>query len=359
MRKKLPLVSLIIPAFRSEFFIAGIIESIKKMRYPDYEVIIVFDPSEDKGPEIARGMVGRNRKWHIVENKIRIGSTKSLNLGIKMSKGKFIGFVACDMTIDPNWMRELVNYLLYSDSSVGGAIAKFYDFHKHDRLQVYRLYLVRQTGWVVSPDFSRKDGPEFQKPIETFNGFEGLIVRRDVFSKIGVFDEDIDALIYDLDMSWRFWLAGYRIVEVPSAKIYHWSLKEGRQNAKWEFFYARMINLFIKNYSLKSLVVYLPQLVLIYTVRAFVLLLRGNTDPIKGWIEAIIWTIKNLPKTLKKRHRIQTQVRKVSDGYLFDKIFYKGSLLSFYHYWKKNRDHSAPILMTSESKNRKAVSYSA
>lgn len=359
MNKKLPLVSVIIPAFRSEFFIEGIIESLKKMRYPNYEIIIVFDPSEDRGPEIARRLVGRNKHWHIIENKIRLGSTKSLNLGIKKSKGEFIGFVACDMTLDPDWMRELTDYLLHSDSSVGAAIAKFYDFHRHDYLQVYRLYLMRQTGWVASLDFGRKDGLEYQKLIETFNGFEGLIVRREVFSKIGMFDEDVDALIYDLDMSWRLWLAGYKMIEVPKAKVYHWSLKEGRQNAKWEFFYARMINLFIKNYSLKSLIVYLPQFVIIYTARAFWLLLRGNTDPVRGWIEAIIWTIGNLPKTIKKRHRIQTEVRKVSDEYLFDKIFYQGSLLSFYRYWKQNRERFAPILMNEESSNRKAMSYSA
>lgn len=358
MVRKYPLVSIIVPAFRSEFLIANLIKSIKKTKYPNFEVIIVFDPS-DNGPQVARKITKGSKKWRIIENKERLGSTKSLNLGIKKSKGEFIAFVACDMTLDPNWLTKLMDYLLKSDNSVGGAIAKFYDFHQHSRIQVYRHYLMRETGWIVSLDLGKKDGPKYKKVIETFNGFEGLVVRRKVFQDVGMFDEDVDALIYDLDMNWRVWLGGYRIVLVPQAKVFHWSLKEGRQNVKWEFFYGRMVNLFIKNYGLKSLILYLPQFFLIYTLRAFILFVRGNTDALVGWFNALVWTVRNLPKTLKKRRKIQTDVRKVTDDYLFEKIFYKGTIFDFYKYLKRAKKDISPILLNKESTRKEVVSYSA
>lgn len=353
-----PLVSIIIPAYRSEFLIADLIKSLRSTTYKNLEAIIVFDPCGDKGPEIARKMTGDDKRWKIIENKKRLGSTKSLNLGIKKSKGSLIAFTACDMTFDPGWLKELVKYLLKSDEKVGGVIAKFYDFHQHNRIQVYRHYLMRQTGWIVSLDLGKKDGPRYQKPIETFNGFEGLVIRKEVFKAAGVFDEDIDALIYDLDMNWRVWLAGYRIVLVPTAKVYHWSLKEGRQNAKWEFFYGRMINIFIKNYSLKSLFIFLPQFVVIYTLRALLLLLKGNSSAMTGWLQVLLWSFKNFPETLKKRKIVQGRVRKVSDDYLFSKIFFQGSIFDFYRYLKKAKNEVAPILLNDESLKKETISYS-
>lgn len=357
--KKLPLVSVIIPAYRSEVFMEGLIKSIEQTDYPNFEVIVVFDPSSDKGPQIAKEIVGKNKRWKIIENKTRLGSTKSLNLGIRQSKGELVAFIPCDMVVDPKWMRELVEFLTHAELSVGAAIAKIYDFHQRNRLQVHWMYLMPQTGWVVIPEFGCKDGPRYQKPIETYSGAEAIIVRRHVFGITGMYDEDIDALIYDLDMTWRIWLGGFRIVRIPTAKVYHWSLKVGRQNAKWEFLYCKMINFFIQNYSLKSLMVYLPQMVVIYSTRAILLLASGNSDALRGWLTALFWTIRNLPKTLKKRQVIQTQVRRVSDEYLFEKIFFKGNLWSFYRYWKRTKERISPLLLTEEGKKEGVVSYSA
>jgi len=358
MKIKDPLVSIIIPAFRSEYLIGNLIKSLQKTRYSNYEVIIVFDPCGDNGVQITRKIVSKDKRWIIIENTNRLGSTKSLNLGIKTSKGDLVAFVACDMTLDPNWLKELVRYLLKSDRSVGGVIAKFYDFHQHNLIQVYRHYLMRETGWIVSLDLGKKDGIKYQKPVETFNGFEGLVVRKEVFTIAGMFDEDIDALIYDLDMNWRVWLAGFRIVLVPNAKIYHWSLKEGRQNTKWEFFYGRMLNVFIKNYSLNSLIVYLPQFLIIYSLRALVLLLKGDSKAMVGWIQVLYWSFKHLPETLEKRSIIQTKVRRVSDKYLFGKIFFKGSIFDFYRYLKKAQNKITPLLLRDESLKKEVISYS-
>ena len=106
MKIKDPLVSIIIPAFRSEYLIGNLIKSLQKTRYSNYEVIIVFDPCGYNGVQITRKIVSKDKRWIIIENTNRLGSTKSLNLGIKTSKGDLVAFVACDMTLDPNWLKE-------------------------------------------------------------------------------------------------------------------------------------------------------------------------------------------------------------------------------------------------------------
>ncbi|HVE23862.1 MAG TPA: glycosyltransferase family 2 protein [Sporichthya sp.] len=49
----------------------------------------------------------------------------------------------------------------------------------------------------------------------------GMLIRRDVWDALGGFDEHIPLMRDDVDLCWRAWLAGHRVVVVPEAVIYH------------------------------------------------------------------------------------------------------------------------------------------
>lgn len=357
MTKK-SLVSIVVPAYRAEYFISDFIKNIINIHYPNLEVIMVFDPSLDKGIEIAKQETKKKKNWHIIENIRHLGFSKSLNLGIKKSKGKYIIFLMTDEFADLDCIEKLVKYFENADKSVGVVVAKTLDYHKHDRIQAYRMYLMPQTGFLYIPEYGFVDSEKYSRPFVGFSGIDGAMFKKEVFKKIGVFDTDIDLIINDLDMIWRTWIAGFKVVRIPSARIYHWSLKIGRSNVNWEFAYAKMINLFIQNYSLKYLIIYLPQLIIIYTARSFKTLLFGNPDPIKGWIKAVFWSLAYLPKALKKRKIIQNQIRTVSDEYLHDKIFGKLSLWDFYKHIRWVQRVITPIMLTKEAKDERILTYS-
>ncbi len=356
--EKFPLVTIVTPAYRVEYFIKRFIENISKIDYPNFEVIIVVDPSLDKSVEIIRKQTKGKKNWHFVVNKKHLGISRSLNLGIKKSKGKYVVFFMTDMFVDKNCLREMIKYIEKTNESIGAVSAKTYDLHKRNIIQVYRMYFMPQTGFLYIPEYGLKDSPKYNKILEGFSGLDGTLFKREVFKTAGMFDVDINVGINDLDMIWRTWLAGFKIVRLPSAKIYHWSLKEGRDTVKWEFAYARMIGVFIQNYSMKYLLVYLPQLFFVYTFRGLVTLIQGNPNPIKGWLQACIWSLLYLPKALKKRKTIQNNVRVVSDEYLHDKIFGKLSLLEFYRYVKGLQKNITPVLLTKEGANEKILTYS-
>ncbi len=359
MKKKSPLVSVIIPAYRAEYFISNFIKNIGSIRYSNLEVIMVFDPSSDSSVMKAKQITAGKENWHIIVNKIHLGIGKSLNLGIKKSKGKYIVFFMTDEFTDPNCVDELVNFIeRVPDQSVGAVVAKILDFNQNDRIQTYRMYLMPQTGYLYIPEYGFKDSKKYNKPFVGFSGIDGTLFKKEVFEKAGLFDVDIDFNINDLDMIWRTWLAGFKVVRVPSARIYHWSLKVGRGSVKWEFAYAKMINLFIQNYSMKYLLIYLPQLIAVYTIRGLVTLIQGNPDPLKGWIKSIFWSLGYLPKALKKRKIIQNQVRTVSDDYLYDKIFGKLSLWDFYKHLRWVQRTITPIMLTKEDKDERILTYS-
>lgn len=54
------------------------------------------------------------------------------------------------------------------------------------------------------------------------SGF-GIIVKSDLFKRIRGFDENFWMYCEDVDLSWRTWLAGYRVVYCPSAIAYHFT----------------------------------------------------------------------------------------------------------------------------------------
>lgn len=358
MSKKLPLVSVIVPAFRAEYFISDVVSNLSSIKYPNLEILIIFDPYADKGVEIARRKTRYKKNWKIITNRNRLGISKCLNLGIEESKGEYIVFFMTDVYVDPMCVIEQIKFIQSSDPSVGAVGAKTYDLHKRHLIQSYRMYLMPQTGYLYIPEYGFKDCKRYDRPFEGFSGLDGTLFKRKVLQKIGMFDLDIDSGINDIDIIWRTWLAGYRVIRVPSAKIYHWSLKEGRATEKWEFSYARMMDVFIQNYSMKYLAIYLPQLIAIYTIRSVITLMQGNPNPLKGWIWCIYWSIFYLPKALKKRKVIQNQVRVVSDEYLYGKIFGTMTLWSFYKYVRWLQKNITPKMLSKDSSNEEIITFS-
>lgn len=358
MKKGFPLVSIVVPAFRVEYFIADLIDNLSKILYPNLEVLMIFDPFPDKSVEIARERAKNLKNFRMIANSKHLGISKSLNLGIKKSRGKYVVFFMTDMYVDPLCVGELVNFINNSDKSIGAVVSKIYDYHKRNRIQTYRMYFMPQTGFLFIPEYGLKDGPKYNKPFEGFSGIDGTMFKKEVFQKAGMLDTDIDAGINDLDMIWRTWLAGFKVIRIPSAKIYHWSLKEGRSTVKWEFSYARMMDVFIQNYSMKYLLLYLPQLLAVYTARGLITIIQGNPKPLKGLIKAIFWSIGYLPQAFKKRKIIQSRIRKVSDDYLHEKIFGKLSLWEFYKHLKWTQENITPIMLTKEAGDERVITFS-
>lgn len=86
-------VSVVIPAYNSEQFIANAIDSVLAQSYPVQEIIIVNDCSVDKTVEVASAY-GSSVK--IINNTQNLGASKSRNVGIKTATGEYIAFLDAD-----------------------------------------------------------------------------------------------------------------------------------------------------------------------------------------------------------------------------------------------------------------------
>ena len=98
-------VSIIMPYFKSEFFLEKTIKSIKNQNYRKWELIIIDDENTKKSREFLSKFKAKN-KIRVYQNKKRIGAGLSRNIGIKKSKKKLIAF----LDSDDLWKRDKLRY---------------------------------------------------------------------------------------------------------------------------------------------------------------------------------------------------------------------------------------------------------
>jgi len=95
-RRTMPLVSVIMPSYQYDRFIAEAIESVLNQTMGDLELIIVDDGSTDKSQQIIQSYAEKDsRIVPIISDKNR-GIPHTLNAGIEAAKGKFIAFLDAD-----------------------------------------------------------------------------------------------------------------------------------------------------------------------------------------------------------------------------------------------------------------------
>jgi GT2 family glycosyltransferase len=139
------------------------------------------------------------------------------------------------------------------------------------------------------------------------------IYRRAAIEEIGFFDEDFFLQCEDSDLSFRLQLAGWKVLYVPDAVVYHKvSHAIGRISDVGVYYSQRNMEfLRIKNVPLALFIMYLPHMIIGYVVEFFYFGIRHMKW--KLFIKAKIDALKLFPAMLRKRKYI---IKKVDNKYI-------------------------------------------
>ena len=102
-----PIVSIIIPVFNTEKYLADTIDSVLNQTYKKLEIILVDDGSTDNSGAICYEYAekdGRLKVFHIPNG----GVAKARNLGIEHASGDYIIFVDSDDIVHPRYVESLL-----------------------------------------------------------------------------------------------------------------------------------------------------------------------------------------------------------------------------------------------------------
>ena len=109
--EKKPLISIIVPVYKVEKYLNRCIHSIVNQTMKDLEIILVDDGSPDTCPKMCDDWAKKDKRIKVIHQKNK-GLSAARNHGIKISKGKYIGFVDSDDYIDKYMYENMVSVLI-------------------------------------------------------------------------------------------------------------------------------------------------------------------------------------------------------------------------------------------------------
>lgn len=196
-----------------------------------FEIIVV-----DSGSEIpvSTWLKKKFPKVKIIRSDENVGAAAGRNLGIKASGGDYIFFMDDDATIDKFTMGLLLK--VFRENKKTGIVQPLvYDMQKRNYVQGAGHTINLLTGRARAWGLMEKDRGQygFLREIPMTGGI--CLIKREVFRKIGLFDEDYFIPYEDSDLCIRATKAGYKVFCSGEAKSWHQGKKATAVDVKLEW----------------------------------------------------------------------------------------------------------------------------
>ena len=227
-----PTVSVMIPARNEEHVIERILQRMTELTYPKekFEVIIIDDASTDRTGEKAKRFAKNRSFIHVVHRDPAEGGRgkpEALNCGLKHVSGEIIYCFDADYYPQRDIIEKLT--ACFRDPKVGAVQGRVTVLNEPDSL-VTRLVALERTGGYRVDQFARNE-------LELISQFGGTVggFRRSLIESLGGWNPDI--LAEDTDLTFRIYLAGFKIKYVNEADCYEEAVENWRsywrQRSRW------------------------------------------------------------------------------------------------------------------------------
>ncbi len=308
-----PLISILVLNWNGEQFLKPCIESLLKTRYPNIEIIIIDNASNDSSIEIIQSFQKSVR--YVLNNK-NLGYAAGMNTGFRAATGDYIVTLNNDMTVEPDWLDRPVQIFLSNDKI--GIICcrqmQSYNTGIIDGLYHQINYDLSITPVGAGKPYDHTNPNHFKEGyILSANG-GSAIFRKNTIEQIGGFDENFFAYWEDVDLCFRAFFHGWKIYYCPSSVVYHLG-SASFQNINYMKYYYREKNrllFFYKNFPISLILRRLPLLLLweLRTFRVFLIKCKKPKLYFKAKIDTYI-ILKNYREIRKKNMLLMKKNRKL------------------------------------------------
>lgn len=110
MNENMPLISVIVPVYKVEPYLARCIRSITSQTCKNLEILLVDDGSPDKCGEICEAFAQNDSRIRVY-HKENGGLSDARNFGVERASGEYIAFIDSDDYVAPNYIEYLLNLL--------------------------------------------------------------------------------------------------------------------------------------------------------------------------------------------------------------------------------------------------------
>lgn len=305
-----PLISVVILNYNGLDWLPRCFASIEQQTvFSKIEVIVVDNASTDGSAKYSEAWVKKIQRGRFIQNQTNLFFCGGNNVGAAAATGEFLLFLNFDLWLEPDCLEKFYHEIIKAGADCGAPFVMNYDDNSFQGCGASGLDLFGLPTQMAEPDRTR----------EIFVAYGcSLLIRRELFQKIGAFPEEF--LMYDeeTDVCWRVWIAGGKVITVYPARLHHrgaalanpagkTKMAEARTNETKRYLANRNgILLLLKHSQHFFLLLLIPRLGLLLTEALVGLLIIRRWGFIKkSYLDAIGDAFRMLPEVRAWRRRIR------------------------------------------------------
>lgn len=222
--KKKTKVTVVILNYNGVGFLEKYLPFLQKTTYDNYQIIVADNASTDDSVAFLEKNFPNIEILKILTN---LGFAKGYNEALKDLSSDLFVLLNSDVEVSPGWLEPIVE-IMDQDSSVAACQPKVLDINNRTQFE----YAGAAGGWIdrYGYPFCRgrifdeleSDQGQYNDVSEVFwASGAAMVIRADLFKKLGGLDGDYWAHHEEIDLCWRLKRAGFKIMSCPQSVVYH------------------------------------------------------------------------------------------------------------------------------------------
>ncbi len=245
-----PKISIIILNMNGKEVLRDCLYSIQRIDYPNWDVVVVDNNSSDGSQAFLKETFP---DIHLIMNKINEGVAEGQNIGIKAALQRGADYIFTlnnDCIVDRNILRELLR-ALEQDRAIGIAGAVLYSMEDRARIEDAGANIDWAKGKIVQTHAGDAEAPV--PNIRDVDYVSFFLADPSTLQSIGLFNKRYFAYWEDTDLCLRMKKAGYRVVCVSAARVWHKQFYTSKKiSGFFEYYDTRNQFWFLKEYASKK-----------------------------------------------------------------------------------------------------------
>ena len=305
-------VTVVIPNYNGIGYLKDCLDTLREQTYRDYEVLLIDNGSGDGSLAFAE----EHYPWvKVLPLDRNYGFCGAVNAGIRAAQTPYVFLLNNDTKLHPDCIEELM-IMMHSHPNCFSCSALMIKMSEPDRLDDAGDYYCA-LGWAYALG---KDRPcaKYLKPRKVFAACGGAsMYRRQVFERIGMFDEAHFAYLEDIDVGYRAQIYGYENWYCPDAIVWHvGSATSGSRYNEFKIRHSSRNNIYMiyKNMPLLQIILNFPLLLIGFLIKWLFFIRKGfGKEYFHGVFTGIAMSGKARKVPFRKEHfwnyvRIQLQL---------------------------------------------------
>ncbi len=304
------LLSVVLLNFNGRHYLEAFLPSVIKYSTP-HEVVVVDNGSTDGSAAFVKS---NHPEVTTIEFQENHGFCGGYNKSINQIDAEYVVLLNTDVEVTENWIDPILSRL-QADKGIKAAQPKILDQKSKNTFE----YAGASGGFIDTLAYPFCRGRIFQTLEEDSHQYElvkdifwasgsCLFIHRETYIKLGGLDEDFFAHMEEIDLCWRIWNSGDRVIVVPESKVYHvgGGTLDKTKPRKTYLNFRNGLSLLIKNEPSLKLAWKLPLRILLDWVALLKFSLESGPQHGIAILKAHLYILSHLRSILGKRNGSNT-----------------------------------------------------